>query len=326
MKKIKIIPAIGLIKKLKGLGVLNFAFIGITHFSFVFLLVLIPLTLFGLIETNQILKLDFIVTIILLLLFSFWGLRYFYLSKIYIPGKSFFIERLNKQKVKILLIIIFAINITLELNHYRIHGSLNIPYLVVFIVIYYYLKSLKVHADIDYTTNEYLTELIGIDVDEKIKASYQNFDSTKKIKKDNNLIIVTTRKIYFANYNGKNWETMTKLLSDINKIGIARNDADSYLKLIFSDETSLGLRLELDEKITTTPQLFLKQFLSTLDDSLLGVQSPSGNSRRRVSISNENKIVAGNSGNLSRIIELNPILINELKSSEEIKSGRNLEI
>ena len=50
--------------------------------------------------------------------------------------------------------------------------------------------------------------------------------------------------------------TLNKLLSEVEKIGIARNDVNSYLKLIFADNTSLGLRLDLMKKITTTPQLF----------------------------------------------------------------------
>jgi len=98
------------------------------------------------------------------------------------------------------------------------------------------------------------------------------------------------------------------------------------LKLVFADNTSLGLRIDLYEKITTTPQLFIKQFLTTFDASLLGYDLVSNNSRRRVSISNENIAESNKSVNQSRNIELNPTLVNELKASEEIKSGRILEI
>ena len=120
--------------------------------------------------------------------------------------------------------------------------------------------------------------------------------------------------------------TLNKLLSEITKIGIARNDVNSYLKLVFVDNTSLGLRLDLYEKITTTPQLFVKQFLSTLDASLLGYDVVSNNNRRRVSISNENTSKSNNTSIQSRSIELNLTLVSELKASEEIKSGRILEI
>ena len=146
------------------------------------------------------------------------------------------------------------------------------------------------------------------------------------MRKNDNLIVVTNRKIFFAVYSGKNWMTLNKLLSEIVKIGISQNDVNSYLKLVFSDSTSLGLRLDLYEKITTTPQLFIKQFLSTLDASLLGYDIVSSNSKRRVSISNENSSVINNYVNQTRSIEINPTLVSELKSAEEIKSGRILEI
>jgi hypothetical protein len=120
--------------------------------------------------------------------------------------------------------------------------------------------------------------------------------------------------------------TLNKLLSEVEKIGIARNDVNSYLKLVFADNTKLGLRLDLYEKITTTPQLFVKQFLSTLDAYLMGYDVVSSNNRRRVSISQENASVDNNSSNQKRSIELNQTLVNELKTSEEIKSGRILEI
>ena len=132
---------------------------------------------------------------------------------------------------------------------------------------------------------------------------------------------------YFAdNQLFSNSETLAlnKLFNQIEKIGIIQNEYNSYLKLIFSDMTSIGLKLELYEKITKTPQLFIKQFLSTLDTSLLGYDLVSSNSRRR--ISNENSSAVNNYGHQTRSIEINPTLVSELKLAEEIKSGRILEI
>jgi hypothetical protein len=195
------------------------------------------------------------------------------------------------------------------------------------ITLYFFIKSIKVHNDIDYAASEELSGLLDFQFDEKIVASYQNFDSSEdKRKKNDNLIVVTNRKIFFAVFNGTNWMTLNKLLSEVEKIGIARNDVNSYLKLVFADNTKLGLRLDLYEKITTTPQLFVKQFLSTLDAYLMGYDVVSSNNRRRVSISQENASVDNNSSNQKRSIELNQTLVNELKTSEEIKSGRILEI
>lgn len=252
----------------------------------------------------------------------------------YKPGKSFPFSRMEISKEKlnkyviyasvgllilwIIIIIFFNIRTAIRSSGYMLTG---------FITYYYLAKSFKFHEDIDYETNEFIVDLIGLNVDEKIVASYQNFDGTKGEKKKNdNLIVVTNRRIYFAVYNGKNWMTLNKFLSEIIKIGTASNDVNLYLKLVFSDKTSLGLRLDLYEKITTNPQLFFKQFLTTLDASLLGYDLVSNNNRRRVSISNENTSKSNNTSIQSRSIELNLTLVSELKASEEIKSGRILEI
>lgn len=327
MRTIKIIPAIGIIKKLKGMGILNFAFFVITHFMLLFPLIIIPLLLFNVIEIDKFLNAEFIISIIFDMAILYLGIKYFYIPGNYIPNKSFFLERLTKEKINTISLVGLSLTIIGLIVSYIWKGHFYYQYILVFIVFYLYSKSLKVHADIDYTANELLSEVIGLNIDEKIVASYQNFDSSKpKQKKDDNLIVVTNRKIFFAVYNGTNWMTLNKLLSEVEKIGIARNDVNSYLKLIFADNTSLGLRLDLHEKITTTPQLFVKQFLNTLDASLLGYDVVSNNSRRRVSISNENIAETNKSGKQSRNIELNPTLVSELKASEEIKSGRILEI
>jgi hypothetical protein len=248
---------------------------------------------------------------------------------VYEPEKTFFMERMNKEKLNKYIIYSAIAMILFCLICFLLDGKFGVigGTIVGFIGLYNWSKSIKFHEDVDYEANEFIADLIGLSVDEKIVASYQNFDSSKSNRKKNdNLIVVTNRKIFFAVYSGTNWMTLNKLLSEIVKIGIARNDVNSYLKLVFEDNTSLGLRLDLYEKITTTPQLFVKQFLSTLDASLLCYDIVSSNNRRRVSISNENTTLANNFGNQTRSIEINPTLVSELKASEEIKSGRILEI
>ena len=264
------------------------------------------------------------------ILFGAIGLSVFKGGK-YEPEKSFFFERMNKEKLNKQLIysaIFLSVFCLMVLLLDGKHVIKTIGYSFAgFIGLYYMSKSIKFHEDIDYETNEFLADILGLNIDEKIVASYQNFDSSKAMRKKNdNLILVTNRKVFFAVFNGTNWMTLNKLLSEIEKIGIARNDVNSYLKLVFADNTSLGLRLDFYEKITTTPQLFVKQFLSTLDASLLGYDVVSSNTKRRVSISNENSSVVNNFVNQTRSIEINSTLKDELKSSEEIKSGRILEI
>ena len=249
----------------------------------------------------------------------------------YEPEKSFPLERMDKDKLSKYCIYSAIAIITFCLIVFLLEPSSVIDIIAALAIgfssLFYWSKSIKFHEDIDYEANESVADLFGLSVDEKIVASYQNFDSSKsETKKNDNLIVVTNRKIFFAVYNGTNWMTLNKLFSEIEKIGITRNDINSYLKVVFADNTSLGLRLELYEKITTSPQLFIKQFLTTLDASLLGYDVYKNSNRRRVSIFNENISAANKSGYKSRIIEISPTLVSELKKSEEIQSGRILEI
>ena len=249
----------------------------------------------------------------------------------YEPEKSFFFERMDKVKLNwyiIYLTIAIASFCLILFLLDRKHGIKAIWYSGAGLIgLYYWSKSIKFHEDIDYGANEFIADLIGLNVEEKIIASYQNFDSSKaKRKKNDNLIVVTNRKIFFAVYGGTSWMTLNKLLSEVVKIGIARNNVNSYLKLVFEDSTSLGLRLDLYDKITTTPQLFVKQFLTALDASFLGYELVGNNNRRRVSNSNKNITSVKDSNKQIRNIELNSSLLSEIKSSEEIKSGRILEI
>jgi hypothetical protein len=184
-----------------------------------------------------------------------------------------------------------------------------------------------VHNDVDYVTNETIKDIIGIEIDDKIVASYQNFDGTKPSpQKNDNLIVVTYRKIFFTYYDGYNWVVLNKQIFELEKIGVFRNDVNSYLKLVFSDGTSLGLRLELDKKLTTNPQLFIKQFLSVLDSSLTGNSVDSPVKRRRVSLDDKKINSDKESPNPVRQIELNPELISEIKKSEKTASVRNIDI
>ena len=329
MKKIKIIPNGSVLKEDMG----NKSFNTLFYVVFPLFIVGFSFLLYNGIKRNELT--DILMSILGLIFFGGGGMFvYFKMIKggDYIPGKSYSEFRPNKQSLSkqiiIGFIIILAINVIGFIFNKKDYFSYWLgPSIAALYGLFYYRKSVKFHEDIDYDSNEFITDLIGASISEKITASYQNFDSTKdKRKKNDNLIVVTNRKIFFAFFNGTNWMTLNKLFSEIEKIGIVQNEYNSYLKLIFSDNTSLGLKLELYEKITTTPQLFIKQFLSTLDASLLGYDTAGSNSRRRVSISNENTTLGNNFGNQTRSIEINPTLVNELKSSEEIKSGRILEI
>ena len=328
MRQIEKIPQVKIIAEYRG---------------FIFsLLVYIGLPIFviagGLITYLGITKNSLLAILLGIISFTFFSLIIYTLfnNGSYIPKKSFYFERLGKSgQNKNVLFGTFFISIILLIGSFYMFNDGEVFKSIIVVIgilgfniqTFIRLKSIKFHEDIDYETNEFISELIGLNIDEKIVASYQNFDGVKVNRnKNDNLIIVTNRKIFFAYFNGTNWFTLNKLLTEIVKIGIARNDVNSYLKLVFADNTSLGLRLDLYKKITTTPQLFVKQFLTTLDASLLGYDVVSNNSRRRVSISNENIAETNKSVNQPRKIELNLTLVSELKASEEIKSGRILEI
>jgi hypothetical protein len=323
MRQLRKIPQANLLREYRGSFLGNIIYFTIIAFPI--------LSIYKLIVSFQSFNYKNIFISILLFsisLFVFYSLTFY---KNYIPKKTFYLERLDKKGLNKYMIITLILVLLFILSQFLIQGKISIKTLIIsssiLFTYYYWSKSIKFHEDIDYEANEFLADLIGLSVDEKIVASYQNFDSSKaKRKKNDNLTVVTNRKVFFAVFNGTNWMTLNKLLSEIVKIGIARNDVNSYLKLVFEDNTSLGIRLDLYEKITTTPQLFVKQFLNTLDASLLDYNVVSKNNRRRVSISQENTSVDNNSSNQKRSIELNQTLVNELKTSEEIKSGRILEI
>jgi hypothetical protein len=258
----------------------------------------------------------------------------------YVPNKSFFGCRWTKEKLQritkllipiaiVLLVVVFTINIISE----GIGKALSQSFIVIGVFLvpsYYLLKSIKVHGDVDYVANDALLEVAEVKVDEKVIASYQNFDNTKsKYKKKDNIIVVTNRKIFFAVFNGTNWLKLNKTFSDIYKIGIGRKElSDCYLKLVFFDNTTLGLRLDLYDKITTTPQLFLKQFLNALDSYLLGQDAVPTTSRRRITVSTEQageQSVTQTVAPAVRKIELNTTISKAIKEAEEVKPGRILE-
>lgn len=195
--------------------------------------------------------------------------------------------------------------------------------------LYYASIAVKFHEDVDFETNEFLSESLGLSIDDKIVASYQNFNGTKiGYKKNDNLMVVTNRKIYFACFNGSNWMTLTRTFGDIQKIGGGLTNVSGnslYLRIIFNDESTLGLRLERLEKISSEPGLFIQKFYLALDAYLLG-NDVFQNSRRRVAVSNEKSTEARGTISKTRSIELSTELLNELKNSEEIKPGRTLEI
>ena len=249
----------------------------------------------------------------------------------YQAEKSFPIERYDKRKLQVFVKALLAAYIVVVIWDIYANGT-NVAkrigsHIFAFYGFYYVLKSLKHHEDIDYSTNEALVDILGFDINEKVRASYQNFDGSEpNISKGDSLMVITGQKVYFSQFNGTTFESLSKGLQQIEKVGVSRKLEESFLLVVFDDKTTLRLTLNVISKTTTTPQLFIGQFLRTLDDYLLGNNKAVKPRRRRVAVSNETSIKSDNSVPQVRNIDLNPVFMNELKSSAEIKPGRILEI
>ena len=324
MKTVTIIPQIKILSEYRGKKMLLVFYLGVP----LFFIISIFMAYDGLTKTNY----EFIIGGILSS--GFFLTIGFFVAKggEYKPNKSYWLERLEKKDLNRYILLLVIGTVILAAILFFINGIKSfksIGYTVAGLIgLYYWAKSVKFHEDIDYESNQFLMDIIDMQIDEKIIASYQNFDGNVTThKKNDNIIVITNRKIFFAIYDGTNWSSLNKLINEIDKIGIARNDVNSYLKLVFADKTMLGLRLDVYDKITTTPQLFIKQFLSALDANILGYNVMPKSSRRRVSVSNSKKDESTNNMVVNvRNIELNNEIIQELKHAKELKPGRNIEI
>lgn len=338
MKKIKKIAPIHLVAEARGKAMLVFAIV-VLPLS-VIIGILMTIVSFSKGSTSD--------GLMGLLCGSFFGGILFYLIKggEYKPQKSFFLYRFTKEKLKrfnvwmiLISLAVFALAMFLQPKT----GIKNVGYLIAGLSFYYYMnKSIKVHDDVDYVANMQFADLIGLEVDEKINASYQNFDPSDRnsIQENSNIFLVSNRKLFFAFYNGTNWLTTTKKIEEIEKIGVSdnANEGKSYLKLVFDDGTKIGLRMCLYDKLTSNPYLFVKQFLETLDAYLLGYTISNRSDRRRVSV--DTKSISQDSPKQStdineetvdspsqtRKIDINESILKDIKQGVSVEPGRTIEL
>lgn len=276
------------------------------------------------------------------LFFTVMGIVFVYKSihkSVYVPGKTFPKYRsgndaLKKKYMLAIGIFTFLFIVTAILYWgFDVDAVKQMPWLSLGAigVLWYILKSMKVHEDIDFSTNQELEEIMGMDIDERVLGSYQNFDSSKtKRKKNDNLIVVTNRKIFYAKYTGKQWISFTKRMSEITAIGIlvtGQQEEDLFMKLKFADHTSLGLKMELMDKLTSNPVLFVRCFLNALDASILG-ESVVAPRRRRVTAgaSQPHTEAAQEDTAGFRKIDLSPSDLSGLSASEKYAPGRQIEL
>jgi hypothetical protein len=245
----------------------------------------------------------------------------------YKPGKSFRLWRLTKKKILLMYTVTAIILVALLVFLLTIKFKINtIIILVVTIAgIYSLRKSFKVHEDVDYVANQKLADILGIDIDEKVQASYL---------KNNVILLLTDRKIIYAYKKGR-WKVLNKKIEEISKIGVYSPmmaggffNTDLHLLLLFTDSNRVELKMDLTDNITSNPDLFFKKFLVTLDDVLLGKTDEKIVKRRRVTVNNE----AGPLGSVKngctdvRKIDISETVLKNLREATPIEHGRTLEL
>ena len=273
--------------------------------------------------------------LILLAMCALWAFTFYYNNELqrkeYVPGNSFRMYRLNKEEIKKYALFSTLVNVVLAVLYVCFgDGTMQIISAIISTLIYlYYLYiSLKYHEDVDYVTNQAIEDLLEMNIDESVVASYQNFDSSEsRLCKGSNLIVVTNRKLFYAKFNGRYWQRLTKALSEISDIGVADyNNDKSYVEIVFKDHTYLELYLDMTSKFTSNPHLFIKQLLIAIDMMLLGQDvKPQSSRRRRISLNTTTPSPESKEENV-RKIELDVNIIKDLGSAQQYELGRRIEL
>ncbi len=272
-----------------------------------------------------------------------WAFWYLFTERKYKPGKSFMFLRGSKERMRKMtnyggtagIIVLCLIAYFIYMEEQKIGGWIG--YIVtgiwgVIYAIYYTNKSFKVHEDVDFVTSTELENIVGVEIGEKIQATYQNFDSSTNdgLQDDANLMIVSDKKIYFSFLEDGEWSFVKKNINEIEKIGIfddSNNHQKIHLKLLFSDETSIMLHMETYGKATSNANLFLRKFLVVLDAVVLGTVDEKISSRRRVSVNQEAVPIESQQSENREIrrLDLSNDVINKLRNATPVESGRVLE-
>lgn len=246
----------------------------------------------------------------------------------YKPGKSFRLWRLKKNMISLMytMIAVIAVIICVAILIVKFKLVALISLIGVLFGIYYIQKSFKVHENIDYVANQKLADILGMDIDEKVQASYLT---------DDVIFLLTDKKIIFAYKKGDQWIVLNKKIDEISKIGVYTPmmmggffNTDLYFLLVFSDSYRVELKMELIDNLTSNPDLFFKKFLTTVDDVLLGKTDEKIASRRRVTVNNEPKPATNVSEKDTgvRKIDISEIILDDLRKATPIENNRTLEL
>ena len=251
----------------------------------------------------------------------------------YIPNKSFRYYRLGKETQRRVQIGVTIIGgLMMCLNAINGEWGLVLQGIFALVVMYYVILSYKFHEDVDYVANQVLEDLIGCNIDEKIIASYQNYDSENvDRKKGDSLLVVTNRKFFYAVYDGNTWFSLKRRIQDLMAIGYTGSiigGGEYILGLRFKDETAVSLKMCTINKITSNSDLFFKRVLCILDAYLLGETITGNKPRRRVSVGTTSATGTASEPSSARKVnlEISEEMAAQIKAGEEIGSGRRIEI
>lgn len=295
------------------------------------------------------------------------SLKGYFLNKKYEPGKSFKylrysskkIESINKRRAlifKILLAVFLTVVVFGVTTYVVTNTSINSKKVgkwggqiifVAFASLYYpikaAIKAIKIHENVDYVAITSYEKFIDLEIDEKVIASYQNFNVTDSKYKDGYyILLVTSRRLYFASYKQKAWRSILKRLDEIQAISISNGFfigaiAKRNLQLRFEDNTSLSIWMDMRKKLTSNPDLFLKCLLETIDTMLCGDNETTRARRRRTvseidsheSTKAEKKILETKTQDVTiqsgRELDLSSLL-NDIKDAESYAIGRHIEL
>lgn len=245
----------------------------------------------------------------------------------YKPGKSFRLWRLTKEKMSFFYMAVAIIAIIICVSLLIVEFKLQLLFGLIGLLfgLYFIKKSFKVHEDVDYTANQELANILGMDVDEKVQASYL---------KDDVIFLLTDKKIIFAYKKNRSWKVLNEKIEEISKIGVytpmmggSLFNTDLYFFLLFNASTVVELKMDLTDKITSNPDLFFKKFLTTFDDVLLGKTDEKIVSRRRVSVNTAPKPLGSvnEEGVGRRKIDISETVLGHLRDATPIEPGRTLE-
>lgn len=258
----------------------------------------------------------------------------------YIPGKTFLAYRNKKLMMQKATNYGYAVVVSVSLFLAVASPSDAVGLMIMALVVCSSLcvlsKSLKFHADVDFSTNEYLASALGFSVGDKVLLSYQNFN-TSDIEQGSNAFAATATKLIVASFDGVAWKKLSRDLNLISHIGIiGSEDQDYFVKLQFGDGGHVLLCISLFEKVTSNPILVIRRLLETIDASILGsIDVTQIMHRRRVVVSSEAPLptpetfapeAAPVSSAPIRNIELSPELLVAIRGAEEVAPGRRLEI